>query len=113
MTITDENKAKEIFNKIKEPKKVNIINESLNEEPTYDLGTRYDSRQSFYGKARVDVKDNKQVLYSYGTPVCMIKGGDVTLLPHWSCSQTTLRHVKEFLKQNGYDDKSKYNHRRE
>ena len=97
-----------------EPKKVwdsksGKVEESckVNEEPTYDLGTDFDSRKSFYGKAKVDVKpDGTQVLYSYGTPVCQIKGGKATLLRKgylgWNSSQTTLRHVKEFLKQNGF-----------
>lgn len=85
--------------------------ELLKEEPVYDLGTRFDSRKSFYGKARVDVKeDGTQVLYSYGTPVCRIENGKVTLLRQgyrgWNSSQTTLRHVKEFLKQNGFESGS-------
>lgn len=79
----------------------------LNEESVYDLSSRYDARNSFYGKAKVDVKDDgSQILYSYNTPVCVItKDGDVKLLRKgylgWFSSQTTLRHVKEFLKQNG------------
>ena len=97
-----------------EPKKVwdsktGKVEESceLKEEPIYDLGAEHDSRKSFYGKAKVDVRpDGTQILYSYGTPVCKItKDGDVTLLKKgylgWASSQTTLRHVKEFLKQNG------------
>ena len=80
----------------------------LKEEPVLDLSPEYDSRKSFYGKARVDVKpDGTQVLYSYGTPVCRIKDGKATLLRKgylgWASSQTTLRHVKEFLKQNGFE----------
>ena len=79
----------------------------LKEEPKYDMAPEFDSRKSFYGKAKVDVRpDGTQILYSYGTPVCKItKDGDVTLLRKgylgWASSQTTLRHVKEFLKQNG------------
>ena len=83
----------------------------LKEEPTFELSPDYDSRQSFYGKAKVDVRpDGTQVLYSYGTPVCMIKDGKATLLKRgylgWASSQTTLRHVKEFLKQNGFEANS-------
>ena len=97
-----------------EPKKVwdskdGKVEESckLKEEPVYDVAPEFDSRKSFYGKAKVDVRpDGTQILYSYGTPVCKItKDGDVTLLKRgylgWASSQTTLRHVKEFLKQNG------------
>lgn len=79
----------------------------INESPVYDLGTQYDSRQSFYGKARVDSNGDTQVLYSYDTPVVKIEGGRVYLLPMWDSSPTTLRHVKEFLKQNGFRADSK------
>ena len=72
------------------------------------LEPEYDSRKSFYKKAYVDEKDDgTKVLYSYGTPVCRIKDGKATLLRKgylgWASSQTTLRHVKEFLKQNGFE----------
>lgn len=80
----------------------------LKEEPVYDLSPRYDSRKSFYGKARVEeLKDGTQILWSYSTPVCMIKDGKVTLLYGWATSQTTLRHVRDFLKQNGFEAGSK------
>ena len=85
------------------PKKV------CKEEPVYDMAPEYDSRKSFYGKAKVDERpDGTKILYSYGTPVCKItKDGKATLLRKgylgWASSQTTLRHVKEFLKQNGLE----------
>ena len=93
--------------KVWDSEKGKIDEACLKEEPVYDLGAEHDSRKSFYGKAKVDVRpDGTQILYSYGTPVCKItKDGDVTLLKKgylgWASSQTTLRHVKEFLKQNG------------
>ena len=77
-------------------------NEKLNEAPIYDMTPQYDTRQSFYGKARVDDNGNEKTLYSYNTPVAKIVDGQVSLLPRWDESQTTLRHVKEFLKQNGF-----------
>lgn len=79
----------------------------LVEEPVYDLEPKYDSRKSFYGKARVDARpDGSQILWSYFTPVCYIgKDGEVKLLTKgyygWGSSPTTLRHVKDFLQQNG------------
>ena len=82
---------------------------NLKEEPVYDMAPEYDSRKSFYGKAKVDERpDGTKILYSYGTPVCKItKDGKATLLRKgylgWASSQTTLRHVKEFLKQNGLE----------
>lgn len=77
-------------------------------EARRDMSPQYDSRKSFYGKAHVvDDEDGTLTLYSYNTPVCEIKDGKVKLLSMWDSSQTTLRHVKEFLKQNGYEAGSK------
>lgn len=67
----------------------------------YSLNCRYDSRQSFYDKAKVIVKNNIKVLTSYDTPVALIEDDKVYIDNLYS--QTTLRHIKEFLKQNGYD----------
>lgn len=81
--------------------------ESCKKEEAFDLSPKYDSRQSFYGKARVsEPEEGLEVLWSYNTPVCSIdKDGNVALLKNgylgWGSSQTTLRHVKEFLKQHG------------
>lgn len=78
-------------------------------EGSRNLEPRYDSRKSFYGKAHVvDDSDGSQILYSYDTPVCKINSrGEVELLAQWDSSQTTLRHVKEFLQQNGFKVGSK------
>lgn len=72
---------------------------------TFELVPVHDSRQSFYGKARVIDTDDAMILESYNTPVVKFERGTrkITLLPHWDESQTTLRHVKEFLKQHGYE----------
>lgn len=80
----------------------------LEETPVVGLEPEHDSRKSFYGKAKVDQReDGTEILYSYGTPVCKIKDGEVTLLKRgylgWASSQTTLRHVKEFIKQHGIE----------
>lgn len=75
----------------------------LKESPMYDMSPQYDSRQSFYGKARVDDNGSEKTLYSYNTPVAKIVNNKVELLPKWDWSQTTLRHIKEFLKQNGFE----------
>lgn len=78
------------------------------DDDTSSLDPEYDRRKSFYHKAKVvSFKDGRKVLYSYGTPVCRIgKDGKATLLRKgyygWGSSATTLRHVKEFLKQNGF-----------
>lgn len=79
----------------------------LNEEPRYDLRPEYDSRQSFHSKAYVDDEGSEKTLYSYHTKVAEIKDGKPILYPKWDYSSTTLRHVKEFLLQNGFKADSK------
>jgi len=68
----------------------------------YELSARYDRRQSFYRKAYVEEKGGIKTLLSYRTKVCRIKDGKVTLLPDWNYSSTTVRHVREFLRQEGF-----------
>jgi len=72
---------------------------------TYELKTNTYSRKSFYGKARVETDSNETNLISYSTKVATIKGGKVTV--HGTYSPTTLRHIKEFLIQNGFKADSK------
>ena len=66
----------------------------------YELFPAYDSARSFYGKA---VVRDYGVLESYGTPVArrVLDGSTwrVELYPSWAYSATTLRHVKEFIRQ--------------
>ena len=73
----------------------------INEAPRYDLYPEYDSRQSFYHKAKVDIDDKgSNKLYSYGTLVAEMKDGKPVV--YGTYSATTLRHIKEWLKQNGF-----------
>lgn len=72
----------------------------------------YDSRKSFYNKAVVEddsMNHGGKLLYSYETRVAMADTEDyeVELYPGWDHSQTTLRHVKEFLRQNGFKAETK------
>ena len=70
-----------------------------------ELAARFDSRKSFYGKAQVAQDENDSILYSYNTQVAKVdKNGKLTLFPAWNYSQTTRRHVNEFVKQMGVDD---------
>ena len=78
-------------------------------ELRYYLEPRYDGRKSFYHKAAVTETDTETchtlTLWSYHTKVAasiVIKnvGRTVILYPKWDYSDTTLRHVKEFLSQN-------------
>lgn len=92
---------------IKDGKRVKIkglkIDESkLVEKPVYGLNPKYDSRSSFYGKAQVDTGDkgDKNKLYSYDTLVAEIKDGKPVV--YGTYSATTLRHIKEWLKQLGF-----------
>ena len=72
----------------------------------YYLQARYDSRDSFYKKAKV-LTDNNGTLYlqSYDTIVAKIENGKA-IVNGWY-SQTTARHINEFLQQNGFDKMSK------
>lgn len=73
---------------------------------TYELSTQYDSRQSFYGKARVINNDGDLELVSYNTRVAIVYP-DHTAQVFGSYSATTLRHIKEFLLQNGFKAENK------
>jgi hypothetical protein len=66
----------------------------------YELQPIYDSRKSFSGKATVEEADNVKRLYSYGKHVATITGQNATVKS--IDSQTTLRHIKEFLLQNEF-----------
>ena len=78
---------------------------------TYELSAQWDSRQSFYGKARVVVNpiDGDLELISYNTRVAVIHKSvdneeqDASWAQvYGSYSSTTLRHIKEFLLQNDF-----------
>ena len=79
----------------------------ITEAPNYELHPQYDSRKSFYGKARVDTgdKDDKNKLFSYDTLVAEIKDGKPVV--YGAFSATTLRHIKDWLKQNGFKAENK------
>lgn len=67
----------------------------------YELTPRYDTRQSFYRKAYVEeTNENEKILYSYCVPVAMIEDNKLFINDNerWY-SQTTLRHIKEFARQ--------------
>lgn len=71
---------------------------------SYLLQPQYDTSQSFYGKARVEVDNGKTSLISYNTKVAEIENGNAKV--YGTYSQTTLRHIKEFLKQNNFKAES-------
>lgn len=68
------------------------------------LQTQYDRRKSFYGKAVVFKEGDKLVLRSYSTDVAYIENGKPVVNGLYSA--TTTRHIKEFLRQNGFKAES-------
>jgi hypothetical protein len=73
-----------------------------------ELLPRYDSRKSFYGKARIETTpEGWLVLISYDTKVAVINPKPHRVKVYGTHSSTTLRHIKEFLKQNGFRADSK------
>ena len=79
---------------------------------TTELVPQYDARKSFYGKAKVETDTELGVtsLYSYGTLVAAVfryMGDNGRAAVYGTYSATTLRHIKEFLKQHGFTAKTK------
>lgn len=78
-----------------------------------ELQCKYDARQSFYGKAKVEESETSfgviYKLYSYRTLVATIEKDTIEnrIIYEYlgKYSQTTTRHQKEFFKQNGLSDK--------
>lgn len=68
----------------------------------YLLEARFEARQSFYNKATIIIKeDGTKILRSYTTEVASVSPkGEVKINGYYS--RTTLRHIKEFLLQEGY-----------
>lgn len=67
----------------------------------------YDSRKSFYNKAVVEENEKEIVLYSYNTKVAIIDKISNNCKVTGTYSNTTLRHIKEFLLQNNFPCGSK------
>ena len=64
-----------------------------------NLDAHFDSRKSFYGKAKTEVTPDKVILYSYGTAVSVydLNTNELEHLGKWS--MTTSRHQREFEAQ--------------
>ena len=70
----------------------------------YELKPVHDSAKSFYNKATVKVSElGGKTLQSYLTDVAYIPPNKENPVIDWDAniSATTLRHIKEFFKQNG------------
>lgn len=70
----------------------------------YYLEPMYINQKSFYKKAKVSEFLGKLTLISYETPVCTLDKDTIHL--NGLYSQTTLRHIREFLKQHDYKFKN-------
>jgi len=73
----------------------------------YILNTEYDSKKSFYNKALIKENGETIELYSYGLLVSYIIKDLNKVIVLGTHSQTTLRHIKEFLLQNGFKAETK------
>lgn len=68
------------------------------------LRPKYDSRKSFYKKASILIYNGALYLLSYDTIVAKIENGKAVVNGWYS--QTTARHINEFLLQNGFEKMS-------
>ena len=75
-----------------------IKNNLYDKNNVYELASYYNARKSFYGKALVEIKGRELILYSYLKKVCYIKDNEIHLIS--LDSNTTNRHIREFLRQN-------------
>lgn len=71
-----------------------------------ELQPRYDGRKSFYKKAHVIDYGTHVELRSYSTIVAGIDKEGLAYV-NGTYSPTTLRHIKEFLAQRGFESGSK------
>ena len=73
---------------------------ALEENEIY-LEPKYDNRKSFYKKAKIRTIKGGFVLISYVTEVAKIINGKAIVYSLFS--NTTTRHIKEFLHQNSFE----------
>lgn len=89
--------VKELFQKFYPNSNVRIM----------ELCPYYDSAQSFYGKAKVIEIENDVFLLSYDTIVAFYNRETKIAKVVDTYSATTLRHIKEFLRQSGFKAENK------
>lgn len=77
-----------------------ISNDILSSLKEGYLEPKFDSAKSFYNKAMTDESNTK--LYSYGTLVAEVVDDKPVI--YNAQSATTVRHIKEFLRQKGFED---------
>ncbi|VEV88377.1 Hypothetical protein, partial [Staphylococcus phage Stab23] len=73
----------------------------------YNLESIYSNQKSFYGKARViEMENGYKILTSYNTIVSEIDENNNIVFVNYH-SQTTAKHINEFLMQNGHNKMTK------
>ena len=65
-----------------------------------ELQAIYCRQKSFYGKAKIIREKGTIKLQSYNTIIAEIKNGKLHINGFYSATST--RHLKEFIKQNGF-----------
>lgn len=65
-----------------------------------ELTPLFENVKSYYGKAKIATEGNKLILISYNSKVAEIEDGKLSIFN--TSTATTLRHIREFLMQNGY-----------
>lgn len=76
-----------------------------------ELYPLWDSRKSFYKKAYISYEGNGVYnLYSYNTLVCTIDNNKIILNRYSFYSNTTIRHLKDFLYQYLNTTSATYNY---
>lgn len=71
----------------------------------YELTPIYSSQKSFNGKALIETSQGVKKLYSYNTLVAEIKNSQAFV--YNTQSNTTVKHIKEFLLQSGFKAENK------
>ena len=66
-----------------------------------ELKPKFDGRKSFYNKAMLKIERDEITLISYNTPIiALYKNNIIFLTQREHLSNTTMRHLREFLRQS-------------
>ena len=73
----------------------------------YNLSPVYYSQKGYYGKAKIIMLDSEwEILLSYDKKILFYDGKNVFIYPNLCydkhLSNTTMKHIREFLYQKGY-----------
>lgn len=66
-----------------------------------ELKPKFDGKKSFYNKARLQIESDEITLISYNTPIIKLNKNNIMFLAQYEhLSSTTMRHLREFLRQS-------------